>query len=262
MHAHEMEVGLVSIITPAYNASEFLIPLLDSVEQQSHQRIEHIIIDDGSKDGGKTVDILSGRKGLTWWTRPNAGQYATINEALRRARGEFFLVICADDLLASSTVIARLVSALRDHPDWMFVCGDTQIINAQGDFVRRWPSAGRCFLPKWLWDGTVYAPHCSVLVRTAHVMANSLWFDESMRFAADRAWLLGLLRSSCNFGFVRLDVSKYREHSTNLTITLGSDLKSKEEAEVFQRFRVTRLRRRIAGLFCRWVNRLLVRIGY
>lgn len=257
----DFEAGLVSIITPAYNASKYLTPLLDSVEGQSYNKIEHIVIDDGSTDGGRTTNLLAKRPRLTWKSRPNAGQYATINEAIRSARGEFLLIICADDLLAAPDSIKVLAESLQLHPEWAFACGDTQIIDSNGSFLRRWPTAGRCFLPRRFWKYTVYAPHCSVLLRSSHLHSNGLWFNPSMRFAADRAWLIGLIESSRNFGYVRHDIAAYREHTTNLTITLGSELKSREESEVFQRFRIHRTKRRLAGFYCRWIHRLLSLCG-
>ncbi len=255
--ASQSEAGLVSIITPAYNASEYLAELLESVRDQEYGPIEHIVVDDGSTDDGKTTDILKRYPSVRWWTRPNRGQYATINEALSAARGEFVLIICADDLLAGTEAIGGLVAALRRHPTWSFACGDTQIIDARGTFRRRWPAAGRCWLPRRLWNACVYAPHCSILVRSEHLRRHALGFDEGMRFAADRAWLLGLLDTSEAFGYVRRDVSKYREHATNLTVTLGTELKTREETEVFRRFGITRIRRRLAAFHCRWVGRIL-----
>lgn len=94
----------VSIITPVYNGSQHIEELILSVKTQNYPRIEHIIIDDGSQDGGATVAILERYPHLKWWGRDNRGQYATMNEGLEKARGDIICFISADDLLCSDAV--------------------------------------------------------------------------------------------------------------------------------------------------------------
>jgi len=49
---------LISIITPVYNGADYLEELIQSVLNQNYPKIEHLIIDDGSQDGGATRRIL------------------------------------------------------------------------------------------------------------------------------------------------------------------------------------------------------------
>jgi glycosyltransferase involved in cell wall biosynthesis len=79
---------LISIITPVYNGREYLEELIQSVLNQSYPKIEHLIIDDGSEDGGATLSILKRYPHLRWWSRENKGQYSTMNEGLLEAKGE------------------------------------------------------------------------------------------------------------------------------------------------------------------------------
>ena len=73
---------LITIITPVYNGAEYLDELIQSVLRQDYPNIEHLIIDDGSQDGGATVSVLQKYPHLRWWSRENKGQYATMNEGL------------------------------------------------------------------------------------------------------------------------------------------------------------------------------------
>ncbi|MBE3118290.1 MAG: glycosyltransferase, partial [Candidatus Atribacteria bacterium] len=95
---------LVSIITPVYNGAAFIEELILSVQRQDYPNIEHIIIDDGSRDDGATIAILKRYPHLRWWSRENKGQYATMNEGLEAAKGEFVCFISADDLLTPGAV--------------------------------------------------------------------------------------------------------------------------------------------------------------
>src|SRR5512142_3060691 len=94
----------VSMVTPVYNGAEYLEDLIHSVLSQDYPNIEHIIIDDGSQDSGATVAILRKYPHLHWWSRPNKGQYATMNEGLLAARGDILCFVNADDLVAPNAV--------------------------------------------------------------------------------------------------------------------------------------------------------------
>ncbi len=111
------EPPLVSIVTPTFNSARYLEELLRSVEVQDYPRIEHIVIDDGSDDDGATVAILRRHPRVRWWSRENRGQYATLNEGFRAAKGDFVTTISADDTYADPGAIGALVAWLRGHPD-------------------------------------------------------------------------------------------------------------------------------------------------
>src|SRR5574341_2572398 len=82
---------LVTIMTPVYNGAAYLEELIASVRDQDYPYVEHLIIDDGSTDNGVTVEILRKYPHLRWWSRPNQGQYATMNEGLQAAQGELIV---------------------------------------------------------------------------------------------------------------------------------------------------------------------------
>ena len=50
-----MSEKLVSIITPTYNCAEFIARTIDSVQAQTYQNWEMIIVDDCSQDNTKEI---------------------------------------------------------------------------------------------------------------------------------------------------------------------------------------------------------------
>lgn len=100
---------MVSIIIPAYNASEFIIETINSVFNQSYKNIEIIIIDDGSTDSLALLlqDLISHRL-ISYVLQTNQGVSAARNKGLVMAKGEFVVFLDADDLLEQDFVASKI----------------------------------------------------------------------------------------------------------------------------------------------------------
>lgn len=88
----------VSVIIPAYNASEYLSQTLDSVLGQTYRDFEIILVDDGSTDETDQV-IAKYRSHLNVVQQENKGPGAARNAGLNIAIGEYLAFLDADDLL-------------------------------------------------------------------------------------------------------------------------------------------------------------------
>ena len=85
-----MDVPLVTVITPVFNAERFVAEALDSVRRQDYEALEVLAVDDGSSDASATVVATIARE----WpalrllrNRHNRGPAAARNAALAAARG-------------------------------------------------------------------------------------------------------------------------------------------------------------------------------
>lgn len=108
--------GLISVITPVYNAERDLPGCLDSLLGQSHRDLEIILVDDGSTDGSASVcRSYAARDGrITVLARGNGGPADARNAGLRRASGEFVFFLDSDDRLEPEA-LERLVEHQRRH---------------------------------------------------------------------------------------------------------------------------------------------------
>lgn len=90
---------LISIIIPVYNVRPYLAEALDSVMLQSYERLEVIIIDDGSTDGsGEICDAFAARdRRVTVVHQENRGLSAARNVGLDRMTGEAVAFLDPDD---------------------------------------------------------------------------------------------------------------------------------------------------------------------
>ncbi len=97
-----MREALVSIITPAYNAAALIGETIESVRNQTYERWEMLVVDDGSTDS--TVEIVKKYAEEDSRIRIvalayNSGRPAIPrNYGVKQARGEFIAFLDSDDL--------------------------------------------------------------------------------------------------------------------------------------------------------------------
>ena len=230
---------LVSIVTPAFNSARYLEKLLRSVEAQDYRSIEHIVIDDGSTDGGATVGLLRRHPNVRWWSRENRGQYATLNEGFRAATGDFITTISADDEYADSRAVGAMAEFLRDHPDCDVVHGYTRHMHEDGS---PFPIQPYQRYPYWMLRYNLgFILHCSLLVRRAKLIADGVFFDESLRYVGDADWLVRLYLKKYRFCRIETHIAAYRHHGEQASTTATDDRRAnarrlEERARVYRRY--------------------------
>ena len=101
---------LVSVIVPVYNVYPYLRDCVQSVQAQSYQNWELLLVDDGSTDGsGELCDELAVEDGrIQVFHKPNGGQSDARNVGLQQTQGKYFYLLDSDDLIRS-TALAQFV---------------------------------------------------------------------------------------------------------------------------------------------------------
>lgn len=92
---------LVSIITPTYNSAKFIAVTVQSVQNQTYQNWEMIIIDDGSSDDTVAVVSELSRKEPRIKFFPldtNVGPAKARNKGIENAQGTYMTFLDADDV--------------------------------------------------------------------------------------------------------------------------------------------------------------------
>lgn len=92
---------LVSVIVPTFNSATTLDLCLGSVEKQTYERIETLVVDDGSSD--RTLQIAKAHP-CRIVQNPKRGRAEAKNEGLRRAAGKYVLFLDSDMELTSQVV--------------------------------------------------------------------------------------------------------------------------------------------------------------
>jgi glycosyltransferase involved in cell wall biosynthesis len=118
-------VNTVSVVVPCYNYGHLLEKCVASVLSQEGVDVEVLIIDDCSTDDSFAVAAsLAAVEPRVEARRHdvNMRHIATYNEGLAWARGEFTVLLSADDLLTPGA-LARAVALFERHPEVGLVYG-------------------------------------------------------------------------------------------------------------------------------------------
>ena len=133
----------VSIITATYNSDHGIEACLDSILSQDYKNIECLVIDGKSID--QTIEIVLEKQkkhsSINMVSEPDKGIYDALNKGVNLASGDIIGFVHSDDLLASKTVISKLVSKfLNEKLDGVY--GDLQYVNKDDTtrVVRLWKS--------------------------------------------------------------------------------------------------------------------------
>lgn len=129
-----MNKPLVSIVIPVYNGSDFLAEAIDSALAQTYQEIEVLVINDGSKDGGKTEKIaLSYQDKIRYFSKPNGGVASALNYGISQMKGDYFSWLSHDDLYREDKVSKEMELLIESKKMNAIVISDfTSLINETG----------------------------------------------------------------------------------------------------------------------------------
>ena len=93
--------ALFSIITPSYNSAKFIAETIQSVQNQTYQNWEMIIVDDGSSDETENVvlSIIQKDNRIQFHKlSQNSGPAVARNTGIEKASGDYMTFIDADDI--------------------------------------------------------------------------------------------------------------------------------------------------------------------
>lgn len=128
---------VVSVITPCYNAADFVNGCMDSVQAQPFGDWEHIIVDDCSVDASAELvkeQAAADKRIRLIRHEHNQGAAAARNTAVEAARGRYIAFLDADDLWLPAK-LEKQVGLMREN-DWAFSCSDYSIIDTEGNIVK------------------------------------------------------------------------------------------------------------------------------
>lgn len=132
-----MENNLVSIITPEYNSEKFISETIKSVQNQTYQNWEMIIVDDCSTDNTKSIidSFRQDNRIKFHQLNKNSGTGITRNKALSLATGRFIAFLDSDDLWKPEKLEKQVDYMLLHNKPFTFCFYDS--INEKGESLHK-----------------------------------------------------------------------------------------------------------------------------
>lgn len=121
---------VVSIVVNNFNYGRFLSAAIESALNQTYERCEVIVVDDGSTDHSREVIAGFGDR-VQPILKENAGQASALNAGFARSIGRIVIFLDADDLLLPETA-QRVVDAFATDADLVKVQYRLEMIDACG----------------------------------------------------------------------------------------------------------------------------------
>lgn len=235
----------VDVIIPCYNYAHLLPQSIGSVLSQGVENVRIVIIDNASTDNSvemarqladadKRIEIVCHAK--------NVGPHASFNEGIDLARADYFMILCADDLLSTGS-LRKGMEALDRCPEAGFVLG-TNVEPWVGETLPEplpppngWKvSSGQSFIEECCRTIGQGLPAHAILVRTS-LQQDVGHYRPSLPLMDDFEMVLRLARKGA---VIEIDapLGIRRIHTTNISEPLWSDrMRNLREAEaVFDSF--------------------------
>lgn len=132
----------ISVITACFNAARTLGDTLDSVADQRHCEVEHIVIDGASTDDTLSIIERHGGHVARVISEPDRGLYDAMNKGLAVASGDVIGFLNADDVYANNEVLSRVMT-IMEQEGLEALLGDVEFFRSEGpaQTVRRYRSA-------------------------------------------------------------------------------------------------------------------------
>jgi glycosyltransferase involved in cell wall biosynthesis len=173
---------LVSVIIPSYNHGRYLPTAINSVLRQTYQRVEIIVVDDGSEDDTPTVchQFLDS---IRYVRAERVGLGAARNIGVLHSTGGYLLFLDADDFLFDNAIEVN-AGCLQSNSTAGYVSGGHTRLNENMEILPSAPAqpgSGDGYLP--LLKGNYIAMEAAVMYRREIFVA--FHFDTLLRSCED-----------------------------------------------------------------------------
>lgn len=215
-------IGLISVIVPAYNAEKSLYRSLDSIILQTYKNLDIIVIDDGSKDNtGKIADIYAQNdQRVRVFHVNNGGEAKSRNIGITEAKGEFIAFCDADDYMHPEMLEFMYNSVINDKSD-IAVCS-FNYVDEDGNILDWFkPKFKRCCISstsaqkEFLLSVNIEGFAWNKLIRKELFVNNNIKYDEDRVSYCDVVTAYRLMKSAKNVSMVDRKMYDYYQLNTS-----------------------------------------------
>ena len=130
---------LVSIVTVTYNSEKFIKNCVSSVNKQTYNNIEHVLVDGNSKDSTVELFKKNAFRNPIIVSESDKGIYDAMNKGIKLSKGDFIGFLNSDDYFSSSDSIEIIVQNLKKY-NVDCVHGNVVFLSKKNKINRVWKS--------------------------------------------------------------------------------------------------------------------------
>lgn len=184
---------LVSIIVPIYNVEKYLDKCLKSIQMQTYENIQVILINDGSPDNSQSIceEYCKKDNRFILVNKSNRGVSSARNNGLEKAKGTYITFVDSDDFIEPNYVQVLLENLIKNNAD-LSVCsfyenqsdGKTkqEFFSKNAEIISQEEAIKRCITP-----GKFYGFLWNKMLRANNL--GNIKFDEAIVKGEDSLFL-------------------------------------------------------------------------
>lgn len=207
----------ISVIVPCYNQDFYLAKAIRSVQAQTYNKWELIIVDDGSTDETHSIAIKFHDPRIRYLYQQNQGLSAARNTGIRAANAQIIALLDSDDLW-KTTFLERMLECLIRNPGAAAVYCGHAFMDARGCEIGN-PCLKvvppRNFRQILIYKGNWLVP--SAVVFKKYPAEQEGFFDGSLGGCADTDFWYRLSKGRNFIGIDEILV-RYRIHETSMSM--------------------------------------------
>ena len=136
---------MITVFTPTYNRKNLLRRCYNSLQEQTDNCFEWLIVDDGSTDGTKEYVGTLMKKSvfpIKYFYQKNGGKHTAFNRAVQECKTDYLLILDSDDMLTKDAieVLNNKCEIIKDSDDVCGIIGNRGHINDDGVVGSRIPN--------------------------------------------------------------------------------------------------------------------------
>lgn len=214
-----VDLPLVSVILPAYNAESFIEDALNSVYRQSISDYEIVAVDDGSTD--RTHGIIENWANahpsihVKIMCQENKGIGGARNAGICASSGRYIAFLDADDVWLE-TKLENVMDHFKQSPNLDLACHD-EWIEETGRQIRRNYCGPNKSYHDLLYKGNTVSTSATVVKKEKALKVGGFSEDMSFNGVEDYDFWLRLAKINCSFAYINDVLGVYRVFGQGIT---------------------------------------------
>jgi len=215
----ECKYPLVSVIMPTYNGELFIYKALNSVINQTYNKFEIIVVDDGSTDNTRNIvdEFIKENKCNIIFIElgNNYGRSRARNEGLSHVSGDFIAFLDVDDVWSPKKIEKQLILFNTDNKIGAVgvsaLCKDLHNINNKDHVIKPWARGDNTFSSMLTGNAIGVTP--GVVIRRSALNSDDK-FDENLETMEDYDFWLNIAKRM-RFDFIDEPLVTVYRHERN-----------------------------------------------